>query len=183
VYTYLGDFGASHRPPTVKKKNLAYGESAGGCPVGPWGLAVGGCTPPSAYLVVCAKLWPFDAFQFSPKLPLLLRLWRVCGWLLDGVAPRLFLQTLRGWSARGPDVHTLLVGAAPTYALAQHRGSYCCGASAVGRRVSFVGLLRSVKFSPCVQKPSQFPIFFFALTFHKKCCRPSPHGHGGPQRW
>jgi len=31
---------------------------------------VGECTPPSAYLVVCAKLRPFGAFQFSPKLPL-----------------------------------------------------------------------------------------------------------------
>jgi len=38
--------------------------------VGPWGFGVGGCTPPSAYLVVCAKLRPFGAFQFSPKLPL-----------------------------------------------------------------------------------------------------------------
>jgi len=31
---------------------------------------VGKCNPPSAYLVVCAKLRPFGAFQFSPKLPL-----------------------------------------------------------------------------------------------------------------
>jgi len=38
--------------------------------VGPWGFGVGGCTPPSAYLVVCAKLRLFSAFQFSPKLPL-----------------------------------------------------------------------------------------------------------------
>jgi len=67
---YLGDFGAAHRPPTVKKKNLAFGGSAGGYPVGPWGFGVGGCTPPSAYLVVCAKLRPFGAFQFLPKLPL-----------------------------------------------------------------------------------------------------------------
>ena len=68
---YLGDFGAAHRPPTVKrKKNLSFGGSAGGYPVRPWGFGVGGCTPPSAYLVVCAKLRPFGAFQFLPKLPL-----------------------------------------------------------------------------------------------------------------
>ena len=40
--------------------------------MGPWGFGVGGFTPPSAYLVVCAKLRPFGAFQFLPKVPLTL---------------------------------------------------------------------------------------------------------------
>ena len=58
-------------PPSNRQenKNLAFGGSAGGYPMGHWGFGVGGCTPPSAYLVVCAKLRPFGAFQFSPKLP------------------------------------------------------------------------------------------------------------------
>jgi len=53
---------------------------------------VGECTPPSAYLVVCAKLRPFGAFQFSPKLPLLaaavLRCARVCVYVVVRMCKR-----------------------------------------------------------------------------------------------
>ena len=74
LWVVCGRIWATLGPPTAlqpsREKNLAFGGSAGGYPVGPWGFGVGGCTPSSAYLVVCAKLRPFGAFQFLPKPPL-----------------------------------------------------------------------------------------------------------------
>jgi hypothetical protein len=94
LWACLGDFGAANRPPNVKKKNLDVGGSADGYPVGLWGFGVRGCTPPGAYLVVCAKLRPFGAFHFLPKPPLVI-VGRPVG---DPVGPKSAIFNLLGSS-------------------------------------------------------------------------------------
>ena len=70
LWVYLGDFGAAaHRPPTIKKKNLAFGGSAGGgrVPGGALGLWSGGMHSPKCLFSSVCEPAAFRRISFSPN--------------------------------------------------------------------------------------------------------------------